>query len=488
MRQSPDEFLPPELALRVEALNNAPQRAGADYVLVWLQQSLRGDDHPVIDAASVLANRLGLPVLVYHGLRCDYPYASARLSRFILGASAAMGRSLRSRGIACRQFVQQGPDHGRGLVYRLASKAAAVFVDQHFTFVPATQPGSFAGRAGVAVYAVDAARVVPVRALPARVGTTAAFRRAHSTLRHDWLAMRCPIQPEQRTVPANLPGELVELADHDEPALDRLVAGLPIDQTLGSVAEHPATAEAASARLAGVDAQFVRQYSAKRTNPALAEGTSRLSPYLRFGMIAPWQVMARVEALDVTASQRYKFYDELLTWREWSHWRAWRNPEIHRYAHLAAWARETLDAHRADPREPVLSLAEIMHARTPDRVWNAAQAQWLLTGWMHNNLRMYWSKGLLRWAPDPETAWAWGCYINDRVSIDGRDPATYVSMRWGFGDARPAWKETPVYGRLMRASTAAMMKRDGVADFVDHWTARLLPEIDLASFDREYYV
>ena len=99
MRQSPDEFLPPELALRAEALNNAPQRAGADYVLVWLQQSLRGDDHPVIDAASVLANRLGLPVLVYHGLRCDYPYASARLSRFILGASAAMGRSLRSRGL-----------------------------------------------------------------------------------------------------------------------------------------------------------------------------------------------------------------------------------------------------------------------------------------------------------------------------------------------------------------------------------------------------
>lgn len=480
--------LSPELHHRSNALNDAPLREAADYVLVWLQQTLRGEDHPTIDAAALVANRLGLPLLVYHGLRCDYPYASARLSRFILGASAAMGRRLGARGIDCVQLPQTSRDHGKGMVYRLAAHAAAVFVDEHFTFVPLTQPNGIADKIGVALVAVDATRLVPVRALPERVGTTSAFRRAHSERRHEWLALRQEIAPEIRRPIADLPNELVRLADMSEAQLDTLVAGLPIDQALRASAEHPATQEAVDARVAAVDEQFIRTYSNLRNNPAIDHGTSRLSPYLRFGMTSPFALMRRIEALDVSASARYKFYDELMTWREWSHWRLWRNPELMRFSQLPEWSRTSLDAHRHDPREPALGLDALIHGESPDPVWNAAQKQWLATGWMHNNLRMYWSKGLIRWAPSPEEAWAWGCYINDRLSIDGRDPSTYVSMRWGYGDGRPAYRETPIFGRLMRNSPTALLKRDGVAAFVARWNAAPMPRLDVGGADIAAYL
>ena len=86
---------------RVRRLNEAPIQDAGRYVLCWLQQALRARDNPVIDAAILLGNELALPVLVYHGLREDYPFASDRLHRFILGASRDVAIGCEARGLAC---------------------------------------------------------------------------------------------------------------------------------------------------------------------------------------------------------------------------------------------------------------------------------------------------------------------------------------------------------------------------------------------------
>ncbi|WP_447406894.1 deoxyribodipyrimidine photo-lyase, partial [Clostridium perfringens] len=105
-------------APRVRAMNDREAPAKADYVLCWLQQALRAHDNPVIDAAVRLGNAMGLPVLVYHGLREDYPYASDRLHRFILGASRDLGKGCRQRGLACVHYVDRSEKREKGLVYR----------------------------------------------------------------------------------------------------------------------------------------------------------------------------------------------------------------------------------------------------------------------------------------------------------------------------------------------------------------------------------
>ena len=101
MTANPITLLNDELLGRTHSLNQRPLNSAGKYVLVWLQQTLRGEDNPAIDVGVQIANQLGLPVLVYHGLREDYPYASARLHSFILGASRAMAQTLATRGIAC---------------------------------------------------------------------------------------------------------------------------------------------------------------------------------------------------------------------------------------------------------------------------------------------------------------------------------------------------------------------------------------------------
>ncbi|MEM7687487.1 MAG: hypothetical protein AAF291_00565 [Pseudomonadota bacterium] len=328
--------------------------------------------------------------------------------------------------------------------------------------------------------------MIPHSQLSGKLNTTKAFRAAHSPLREDWIEGCSDVEPrfafEADAPGAELPEELVELADFDERALDQLTSGLPVDQVLIYDSQYPATREALTAKLDAIDETFVRAYKSQRTNPAKPYGATELSPYLHFGMVAPWEVAQRVRDCGAPKSYGYKLLDELLTWREWSHWRMTEDPSLLLYESLPRAARATLDAHRDDLRDPALSFEEVLHGQTPDSVFNAAARCWLETGWLHNNLRMYWAKQVLRFMPSPEQAWAACCYVNDRLSYDGRDPATYISMRWAFGEAKPGYRDIPIYGRIMPKSPAAIFKREGMKAWIEDWSARDTARLDCADF------
>lgn len=104
---------------RVRPLNEIEITLNTDakYVLCWLQQTLRALDNPVIDATVELGNSLALPILVYHGLREDYSYASDRLHFFILGASRDLQKGCAERGIRCVTYVERDGSREKGLVY-----------------------------------------------------------------------------------------------------------------------------------------------------------------------------------------------------------------------------------------------------------------------------------------------------------------------------------------------------------------------------------
>ena len=127
----------------------------------------------------------------------------------------------------------------------------------------------------------------------------------------------------------------------------------------------------------------------------------------------------------------------------------------------------------------IYSLSELVHAQTDDATWNAAQRQFVLDGWMHNNLRMYWVKQIIKWRPDPEDAWYVACYLNDRFSLDGRDPATYGNIRWGFGLSKKGYREIDVYGWVPPKSDRAVLRRDGVPEWIEAMNKRKMTQIDV---------
>ena len=465
------------LRQRTRRLTDHDTDDGADYVLCWLMQALRAEENPALDAAIALGNTLDKPVVVLHALENRYPYASHRLHRFILEASQELEAGVDGRGLRFARWVRREGESEVDLVARLAARAAAVVVDAVPTFVTREYADGLAERLDGAVLAVDACCAVPMRAFDRHLGSTKAFRSAHTPLRDVHLAADLRQDPAVSRYDGDLALDSEEILDLDGTGLDDLIAECGVDLSVPPPDGWHGGRSAALSRLGHAVDEVLERYKWTRNNPA-ADGSARISPWMHFGVLSPREV-ARASldaeaAGDLHPAARYKFLDELLTWREFYHHQCLWMDGWSRFDGLPSKAKQTLRAHADDERPTLYSLDELAHGETDDKTWNAAQKQFAIDGWMNNNLRMYWVAQILQWRPTPEDAFATACYLNDRFSLDGRDASTYGGVRSGFGESRP-WTERPVYGTVAGKTSAALMKRDGVPAWIDEQAAREVP-------------
>lgn len=468
-----------DLALRTRRLNRRHYKKGRSYVLCWLQQALRGYDNPIIDAAVSVGNQLDLPVVVYHGVDNRYPYASHRLHRFILEASQSLETDIHERRLRFCRYVRRSEKAEPRLVYRLAEESACVFTDDMPAFVAGRQAKAVALRIGCPVFAVDAACAVPMQAFPDLLDATKRFRAAHKPLREASLAAPANYKQKVRKFRGRLCFESDSIVESTSRQLDALIRRCGVDMTIKVAKEFPGNREAAIDRLHFAMREVIPRYKWTRNNPALPESTTKLSPYMHFGVLGPREVAVAVNTADLHAAARWKFLDELLTWREYCYHLARFTDRADAYNNIPEWGRLTLEAHAADRRDELYSIAELLHAQTDDPIWNAAQRQFVLDGWMHNNLRMYWVKQIIKWQPTPQGAWQVACYLNDRLSLDGRDPATYGGIQWGFGRSRKGYREIPVYGWVPPKSDSALRKRPGVEEWAAKINSRKMPQLSV---------
>ncbi len=178
---------------------------------------------------------------------------------------------------------------------------------------------------------------------------------------------------------------------------------------------------------------------------AAANSGSHLSPYLHYGQISALRVALAVEQAggeDDLGVQ--SFLDELLLRRELGINFIWHNAHYDTPEGWPAWARETLAAHRDDPRLISYSREQLAAGETDDPVWNAAQKELLAGGEIHNYPRMLWAKKLLEWTDSAEEGWELGMWLNDHYALDGRDPNGYTNVAWCLaGQARPPLAVAP---------------------------------------------
>ena len=446
------------------ANERSPLASGA-YILVVLNRALRGEDNPVIDAALVHGDRLNLDIVVYSELDTTTFHACDRLCYFVLGAFRELAKTLALKGIKCVQVLKKA---GNEDLLQLASKAAVIYTDEDYTYSDRQKLERLLKVATQTVFLVDASRIVPTRQLPENIKTTPEFRKAHGKLRKHYIPLRQEVNKSKIARVENkvtLPTEH-NFAGYSDAALIELIEDCDIDHDIKISQEHPPTETEITARIKTLKTEIIEKYKWNRNNAALKHSTSKLSPYLHFGMLSPHRVLNEIESSNIPKSYTWKFRDEFLTWREWSHYQAFHLPNIHEYDSLPEKAKQTLEEHKDDERPELRTFAEIMNGNTSDRTWNALQKEWLNTGWLHNNLRMYWAKQILRFTKTPQEAWNTACYINDRISLDGRDPATYASMRWAFGDGKPGYSEKPIYGWVATKSDRTMLKREGMKEWI----------------------
>jgi deoxyribodipyrimidine photo-lyase len=198
--------------------------------------------------------------------------------------------------------------------------------------------------------------------------------------------------------------------------------------------------------------QFIEQkldgYSQLRNNPTL-DGQSNLSPFLHFGQLSAQRIAIEVSRRATASPDSEAFLEELIVRRELSDNFCFYNPKYDSADGFPDWAKKDIEQHRGDPRELVYATEQLEQGLTHDPLWNAAQAEMVKRGKMHGYMRMYWAKKILEWTPSAKEALATTIYLNDKYSIDGRDPNGYAGIAWSIGGVHDrAWFPRPIFGKI----------------------------------------
>ncbi|MCU1397112.1 MAG: phrB [Acidimicrobiales bacterium] len=174
----------------------------------------------------------------------------------------------------------------------------------------------------------------------------------------------------------------------------------------------------------------IERYASRRNEPA-EPGTSRLSPYLRWGQVHSRQLLAD---LGDTAGQS--------TFRKELAWREFYADVLH---HQPRSARENLQ--RKMDQLPVDT--DVEARRRFDRwasgttgfpIVDAGMRQMLATGWMHNRVRMITASFLVK---DLHVPWQWGARHFMQHLVDGDLASNQHGWQWVAGtgtDAAPFFR------------------------------------------------
>lgn len=469
---TPERFLPePE---RVSILRGNGQRsscggdvslqahiasiaAPGEHVLLWVQGAQRVRYNYALNLAAAVAQELRKPLVAVFMFDVQYPEANVRHFDFMLRGLFSLRDDLTALGIPL-SFVE-----GMSGLVRAASSAALVITDRAYLRHTRRWREELALRAAAPLIEVETELLVPVEVASAKEEYSAATFRPRLMRRlPEVLATVSAPSAVNQAVVKPLPGAL------DDAALNALIASADDSVPRCALA---AGERAAEDLLRIFIERKLRYYETLRNDPA-QDYQSGLSPYLHFGQISSLQIaVAAAEAMEQPELRvaGEKFLDELAVRRELSFNFVFYNKRYDEYDAVPAWARKTLADHRVDSRSYIYDRAALEAAATHDVYWNAAQREMILTGKMHGYMRMYWGKKILEWMADPAEAHATALALNNRWSLDGRDPSSYAGVAWCFGKHDRPWTERRIFGMVRYMNDKGLERKFDIKAYARKW-------------------
>jgi deoxyribodipyrimidine photo-lyase len=504
---------------RLRKLNAHPPRTAGQYVLYWMQMYRRLSHNHALDYALAMARHFKKPLVIYEGLKRNYPWANARLHTVFLEGMRENARRAKEIGVTYWPFVETPEQHGHGILKDLAEDATMIVTDDYPTYITPGHNRAI-GQLEVAAHAIDSNGCIPLARLGPSVGAAAHLRpRMHKLFAEAW-ENRASAEPDfsgLSKAKSEPPFELWK-APKDLPAFVKL---LGVDPSVPAIANEPGGPTAGRERLAKFVQQKLGDYAEHRSEPGSPtdNAASGLSTYLRFGHLAIDEVIEATlnaegewTAEEINPKTRNKddffcrnanvnsFLDEAITWRELGyHWMACRvrdssgqsrhswwtggSPPAFNFESmdfsplqrgtletvLPPWAQATLNAHANDRREYVYTREQFENADTHDELWNAAQLELIHTGRIHNYLRMLWGKKVLEWSASPEEAYRVLEHLNNKYALDGRDPNSYTGILWCFGLFDRPWPgDRDVFGSVRFMSSDNTAKKFRLAPYFQY--------------------
>ena len=235
----------------------------------------------------------------------------------------------------------------------------------------------------------------------------------------------------------------------------------------------------------------VRDYSEARDRPD-QPGTSRLSPYLRWGQLSPFQVWAALAGPRSGGSLGPAVFASELGWREFCWHQLFHHPDlatVNLRRHFDDFPWQTPDfpqtPEATDPAGPgsaVDHLRAWQQGATGIPLVDAGQRELWRTGFMHNRVRMVTASFLIKnlgihWRVGE--AWFWDTLVDADAASN---PANWQWVAGSGADAAP-------FFRIFNPVTQAK-KFDPAGKYVNRWVPELLtagypePVVDLADSRR----
>jgi deoxyribodipyrimidine photo-lyase len=208
--------------------------------------------------------------------------------------------------------------------------------------------------------------------------------------------------------------------------------------------------------------QPVYRYSDGR-NRLDQDGTSRLSPYLRFGMVSARQaVVSALSAVEAAPDPQAREGAE--TWLSELIWREFYVHILYHFPHVRGSSfRPEYDQITWENDEG--AFAAWCDGRTGYPVVDAAGRQLGQTGWMHNRARMIVASFLVK---DLLVDWRWGERFFMQHLMDGDPAANNGGWQWTAGTGTDAAPYFRIFNPVLQGK-----RHDPEGTFVRRW----LPEL-----------
>ncbi len=489
--------------------NRLTQFRDQSYVVYWMTAFRRPFHNFALQLACDIAASLNKPLLVFEPLRIGYKWANHRMHRFVIEGMRDNQAAFQSRRVAYLPYVEEKQHAGSGLIDSIANDAVAVVTDDYPCFFHPAMLRFAARKLTAPLFAVDSNCLMPLD-IPDRTFTVAhSYRRymqkelpkhlddfptADPTGELPKKCLGSASASNKTNAPLALAEELFKgskiLKKWPPARVSQLLSGgiesLPIDQDV-----RPGAIEGGFENANSLLKQFVRgrlsNYGEQRNQPD-AVGSSELSPHLHFGHISCHQIFASVmESQKWNPGKLQKpngkvngfwgvnedaeaFLDQLCSWREIGFNMSRREPAYDKLSSLPDWTQKTIAEHADDAREYVYSLEEFEHAKTHDKIWNAAQRQLVREGRIHNYLRMLWGKKILHWTQCTQDALDIMVHLNNKYALDGRDPNSYSGIFWVLGRYDRAWgPERPIFGKIRYMTSENTAKKVKLKKYLERF-------------------
>lgn len=405
----------------------------------WIRRDIRLHDNPALSAALENADRF-IPLFILE------PELMARAApkrrAFLMNALSDLGRRLQELG--SRLILRQGP--ALSALRKLSEETNGAPIFAHEDFSP------FARRRDREIAAE----------LDLRLQPGVVLRHPTEILKHDGdpYVVYTPYKNKWYRQPLPTPADCLPAPEHLPPPPE----GLPGESlpAMQPVPGFPASALESQERLTHFTTGAIQKYDAQRDRLDL-DGTSRLSPYLRFGLLSAREAFAQSQIAFLQGADA-KTRNEIRTWMDELVWREFYTAILYHFPHVMDEPfRE--DYQNVPWRDAPQDLAAWQQGQTGFPIVDVCMRQLLETGWMHNRGRMIVASFLIK---DLLINWQQGeAWFMDHL-IDGDPAANNGGWQWSAGTGTDAAPYFRIFNPVLQGH-----KHDPDAVYIAQWVPEL---------------